>query len=442
LLVGGGGRASSTGEALSAGDVNGDGINDMIVGAPTAWFNGHYYIGRTYVVFGRSRPFPRVLPLASLLPAGGGDGSAGFVMTGVSDNDESGGAVSGIGDVNADGISDLIVGALRAPDGASTGAAYVVFGSASGFPSVFPLGTLLPNGGGDGSRGFALLGDERYEGAGTSVSAAGDVNGDGIDDFIVGAPGIQPSSTGKVYVLYGRPGPYEPAFKLADLRPDHGGDGSAGFIVLGIDDADNAGEAVSGAGDVNGDGIDDILIGADGRESDDELQVGSSYVIYGRASNFPALLPLASIDPASGGDGSQGFVLRGIDALDSSGSDVSAAGDINADGIDDLVIAAPYAERDRRFQAVGESYVVYGRSDPFPARLELTALHPGAGGDGSAGFIVMGVDPGDYLGYKLAGAGDVNADGIDDLIFGAPFADPFGLDTAGEAYVLFGRADP
>jgi hypothetical protein len=194
------------------------------------------------------------------------------------------------------------------------------------------------------------------------------VNADGVGDLIIGAPGIQPSFVGKAYVVFGNRGGFPPAFMLASLNPDGGGDGSAGFVAVGIDTADMTGRCVSGVGDVNDDGVDDIVISATGRESGDDTWVGASYVIFGRTTGFPALLPLATLDPAGGGDGSEGFVLLGRNALDQAGESVSAAGDVNADGIDDLLIGAPFADR-RAGLEIGESYVLVRPPRALPGAL-------------------------------------------------------------------------
>jgi hypothetical protein len=198
-------------------------------------------------------------------------------------------------------------------------------------------------------------------------------------------------------------------FELRSLLPQAGGDGSVGFVLKGIDNNDNAGWVVSDAGDVNGDGIDDLLIDAASADPNGQLFAGESYVVFGRTTSFPAAFELRSLFPQVGGDGSAGFILKGLDARDFSGYSGSDAGDVNGDGIDDLIIGAPFADPDDQ-SAAGESYVVFGRATAFPAAFELRSLFPQAGGDGSTGFILKGVDPDDASGYSgVSGAGDVNA---------------------------------
>lgn len=131
-------------------------------------------------------------------------------------------------------------------------------------------------------------------------------------------------------------------------------DGANGFRIDGIDPAGLSGYSVSGAGDVNGDGIDDFVIGAPGAEPDGGEFVGASYVVFGRRGGFGASFELSSLD------GANGFRIDGDDRTSNSGLSVSSAGDVNSDGIDDVLIGAPNADPGGNNSA-GKSYVLFGR---------------------------------------------------------------------------------
>ena len=360
-----------TGYSVSAaGDVNGDGFGDLIVGAPSGDAAGNLklFAGESYVVFGQAGGFGPRLDLSSLDNIANSDGSKGFVMYGLDANDRSGFSVSAGGDVNGDGISDLVIGApLSGSAGNATpqaGESYVVFGKTSafgqpsGFGPRFDLSTL------DGTNGFVMYGADVDDQSGHSVSGAGDVNGDGFADLLIGAhrgAGLGNGNflAGETYVVFGTDSVVTSSLDLASL------DGSNGFVVDGIDSGDYSGSSVSAAGDINGDGFGDLLIGAPSGDpgfargnpvdvGGSKLYAGETYVLFGKASGFTARLDLFSFD---------GFVLDGTDAGDFSGRSVSAAGDVNRDGFADLLIGAPLGDAAGNTKLdAGETYVFFGRN--------------------------------------------------------------------------------
>ncbi|MBP7112836.1 MAG: FG-GAP repeat protein [Nitrosomonas sp.] len=383
----------------SAGDVNGDGFDDVIVGA-----FGANDSGSSYVVFGKASGFSATMGLSSL------DGSNGFRLDGVA-HDLSGVSVSNAGDVNGDGFDDVIIGAQQADSNVyDSGSSYVVFGKASGFDAAMDLSSL------DGSNGFRLDGVAEYDNSGSSVSNAGDVNGDGFDDLIVGAWRADPNgySSGSSYVVFGKASGFSATMDLSSL------DGSNGFRLDGVAEGDFSGRSVSNAGDVNGDGFDDLIVG--GKVSDSSGR--SSYVVFGKASGFSATMDLSSLD------GSNGFRFHAEleAALARSGPSVSSAGDVNGDGFNDVIIGVSDARYNGYYS--GSSYVVFGKASGFSATMDLFSL------DGKNGFRLDGVTVGDYLGYSVSTAGDVNGDGFDDLIVGAGNAS-----HNGARYIIFGRSD-
>ena len=151
-----------------------------------------------------------------------------------------------------------------------------------------------------------------------------------------------------------------------DLDDILNGGGSDGFVIEGADRDDESGWAVSNAGDVNGDGIDDLLVGAIGADPDSDSNAGESYVVFGSSSGFSATFDLGSLN------GSNGFTIKGVDAGDQSGWSVSNAGDINNDGIDDIIIGAKFADAGGDSNS-GESYVVFG-SNSFGSTVDLASL--------------------------------------------------------------------
>jgi hypothetical protein len=226
-------------------------------------------------------------------------------------------------------------------------------------------------------------------------------------------------------VVFGRSGAgaFAPTISLGTLT------GGNGFRLDGAAAFDSSGIAVAGAGDINGDGLADVIVGARRAAPPSGSNAGSSYVVFGRSSGFAATINLGTLN------GTTGFRLDGVAADDLSALSVAAAGDVNGDGRDDLIIGAAGADPGG-VSGAGSSYVLYGRSSPaFTAVVSLGSL------TGSNGFRIDGVLLGDGSGNDVAAAGDINGDGIDDLIIGASQADPNGANS-GSVYVVHGRASP
>ncbi len=397
----------------SAGDLNGDGIDDFVVGASGSQFDLSQRPGAAYVLFGRQGASPPSLDLLSLWS---GDGSEGFVVVGAGTDSHVGASVASAGDVNADGVDDLLIG------GSAESGVHVVFGRAGGgFPGTLDLEDLA-----DGVDGFALSNSYSSDKGNYGVAGAGDINADGVDDIIV-------MLSTRAFVVFGRAdGEFPPRFELGTLHESDGNDGFVLFDSWAYNRYRERVQTIAGGGDVNNDGVDDLIIGSPDRNR--------AYVFFGRADS--GFLPEFDLRSLERGDGSTGFTILGVSAPihssqpdlfhDNCGISVAIAGDVNADGIDDLLIGAPwadddpapnYAVREQVWHGLGYAYVVYGSDAGFPPIFELSSI------DGQNGFAITGayeyvplttsvVEYGN-VGQSVAAAGDVNGDGIDDLIVGA-----------------------
>lgn len=404
-----------------AGDVNGDGKADVLVGAPFSDNNDRVGSGSAYVIFGQ-QPTTKI-DLAAV-------GNRGFRIDGAAEGDFAGGSVAGAGDMNGDGKADVIVGAEEADSNSreQSGSAYVVFGAKS--TTTVDLAAL-------GSRGFQIDGAAAGDSAGFSVAAAGDVTGDGRADVVVGAPRadstepdpgqseegdpVQPTfldQSGSAYVIFGQGS--TSTVDLATL-------GSRGFRIDGADQYDRAGWSVAGAGDMNGDGKADVIVGAPFTYNNERLNSGSAYVVFGQAS--PDTIQLSAlgergfrIDGAAENKGFYGSLLGGA------GSSVAGAGDVNADGRGDIIIGA-MAAGDNGREASGAAYVVFGKSSID--NVDLAGVN--------WGFQINGATAFDFTGRSVAGVGDANGDKRADVLVGAEQADGNGRDDSGSAYVVFGQ---
>ncbi len=409
------------------GDLNGDGISDIIIGARDAdgLQNSTLDSGESYVVFGRTNwDTSPALKLSDL------DGTNGFVLYGAARNDYSGQSVAGIGDFNGDGFDDVAIGAFNA---FGHGDSYVVFGKQN-WSSTPALNLTSLN----GTNGITIAGRDRYDEMGGRVASAGDFNGDGYADLLISAKsGNGPindtitQSAGECYLVFGSPSwSSTPVLNASSLN------GQNGVTFYGTDGFDVFGSSIGGLQDFNGDGFDDVVIGAVGDDGplNARSSAGAAYVFFGRAdwSSTPVMV-------GSELNGSNGFVFYGQDTFDNTGIAVGGAGDVNGDGYFDLIIGASYGDGPgNAVESSGEVYVVFGKAiwTATPS-LQADSLN------GQNGFTLWGADSLDEAGTAVSSAGDVDGDGFDDLLIGAYVAD--GADnlttSAGESYVVFGKAD-
>jgi len=327
----------------NAGDVNGDGFDDILIGATDAdgANNLKPQAGEAYLIFG-GPSLPVSIDLATL-------GAAGITIFGAESGDYAGIAVNGAGDINGDGFDDLIIAARHANGLGNgkieSGESYIFFGKGT-LPTTIDL--AVP-----GAAGITIFGAEAFDLSGRSaVSSAGDINGDGFDDLLIGAyqgdaSGNLKSSAGDSYIVFG-------GISLPTTI-DLGNLGIAGITIFGVDAGDRSGISVSNAGDVNGDGFDDILIGAQSAFASNNSKpgAGESYLIFGGPS-LSNMIDLANL-------GNAGITIFGVDAGDISGYSTSSAGDVNGDGFGDLLIGATRASGSNNLKLyAGESYLIFG----------------------------------------------------------------------------------
>jgi len=387
-------------DGLAFGDLNGDGFDDLVLGAPNANHPTGATAGEVTIVYGSA-----TLPASLVdLDTDGALSPLGETRIVAASWGQALGSALACGDFDADGFDDLFLGA---PGAGAGGQVVVVYGSAT-LPGT-RIDLALPG------SATTLLADEPQESLGASL-ASGDVDGDGFDDLVVGAPGATPFAPhrgGKVYVVYGN---RVSRGAVLDLDTDEAIGLTGETRIFGERDGDRAGTCVA-SGDLNGDGFDDVVLGASRADALFTTDRGAAYVVYGRADLRARRIDLSTTLDQVGPAGETRIFGR----LPNSwlGTDL-ATGDVDGDGFDDLLVSAAGVLGAGDNFAVGELYVLYG-SASLPSSI-LDLRNP-AGTYGET--RITGTEEQGELGTSVALA-DVNGDGFDDLVLGAPGSVPLG----------------
>lgn len=351
--------------------------------------------------------------------------SAGFRIDGSIPGERAGANVSSAGDFNGDGFDDIIIHSL-APDAEETSvsdALYIFFGKQTGFHNIDL--SLFDKPTSHGFRIFKTVNDLAQANGSLVFASAGDVNNDGYDDIIISdtfGSSVSKVHCGMVYVIYGKEENYRDIYlKDFPLSPEEG------YCIEGRHPEERCGGAVSGIGDLNGDGFDDIAIGSSNYYEPAYGFIGCCYVLYGKES------PLTRID-LSTLSGSDGFIIRGKYDNDGFGSAVAMAGDFNGDGFDDAIIGTYRA--DYTGQNSGRCEILFGQKDKY-TNLQIDVFPWTA-----RTISIDGAQPDDLIGVHIASAGDFNGDGFSDVILGSTAASNNNRDISGSSYVVFGKPDP
>lgn len=370
-----------------AGDINGDGFDDMLIGAP--WHDSMR--GRTYLIFGNASGWTINTNLST----------SDVYFNGEEQGDFSGHSVTGLGDVNGDEFDDFLISATNYDQGGYAGSyagkIYLFFGR-SEWSSSISLSTA----------NASFHGELAWDRLGICVTSAGDVNGDGLNDTLVSARASNPSERGKAYLIYGKKTGWSPSANISTSE--------ASFVGIQND----SGISIAGAGDVNADGFDDLLFG-EAANSEIESNLGKIFLLLGKPETFTKNIQLNSEADIS---------FYGEHAEDGFGHSVAGIGDFNGDNFDDIVIGAKGSD----FGApdAGKAYLILGKNSGWKFRANISS-------EVNASFY--GEGEGDGKEIHISRAGDLNGDNFDDILIGSFFNDDGGLE-AGKTYVIFGTETP
>lgn len=354
--------------AAIVGDANGDGVDDVVVGAPDAMFQSYEHAGAAYLLLG---PITDSGNLEEAHAIWGGEATWAW----------AGGAVAGAGDMNGDGLDDILIGAITDPEaGYDAGAAYLLLGTPSGELSL-------------ANAEAKFLGEDEEAWAGYAVASAGDVNSDGHPDLLIGAAYQESGANkaGAVYLLLG-PNPKSQSLTSADA------------ILHGSEEWESTGSTLGCSGDVDGDGFSDLVIASDGRDSGR----GAIHVVFGPAEGVLDLHndALELLGPSSGsGTGSAVMLV-----------------DANGDGLSDILVGANDEDTDE--PSAGKAFLLLA-----PISSESSLEQPDA--------TFLGESEGDNVGGRFGCPGDLDGDGRSELILSASGTDLAGTDS-GSVHVFRG----
>ncbi|MFO7797694.1 MAG: integrin alpha [Promethearchaeia archaeon] len=320
-----------------------------------------------------------------------------FSLYGEQNNSNFGRALTGIGDVNGDGYDDFIISApyFDTLNKNNVGKVYLFFGNSS-------WNQIINCSNSDAS----FIGEYENNEIGNSIAGAGDVNGDGYDDFLIGTRNFAISTdnnVGKVYLFLGKETGWSKNTNCSEA------DGS----FIGEAAKDDAGSSLSGAGDVNKDGYDDFLIGADSFDNSSMANVGKVYLFLGKDSGWGKNTECSNANAS--------FI--GEKEFDKVGYDLADAGDVNDDGYNDFLFSS--TKNSQGGTDAGKIYLILGKETEWQKNLNCS--------EADASFI--GEASGDLAGWSIDGAGDINGDNFDDIIIGAPS----NRENKGKTYVFFGK---
>jgi hypothetical protein len=346
------------------GDVNGDLRNDILVGCSRE----DHTKGKSYLIFGKSSGWSQNVNMSNV--------DATFLVDDkiYGTQQQSGHSVSGIGDVNGDSYDDFIIGAPQSdsnnPYMSDCGKSFLFFGRPSGWAQNDNLSNA----------DVVIVGENMMDRSGSEIAGVGDVNWDGFDDFLVWAPSEGSNYVGKTYLILGRVSGWKSEMSLSEAN--------ASFIGENIND--HAGTLLSKAGDVNGDGYDDFLLGS--------ITANKAYLVFGRDTGWSLNTSLSGANVTFIGENS-----GAVSAMSMSG-----AVNFNADGYDDIIIGAPnYDNKEIPGIDVGKTYIIYGRnSTDWPKKFNLA----------NSNLALKGQESIDRCGSSITGVQSINLDFNDELL--------------------------